>query len=274
MQATIEKTPLPRCFLPVTETPFSQAGTTKDSCLGYCAHCHKEHTLPVGAAHQHCQELIQLLENEERVDLSVAPQEATEQFSTGYLFGKARGQMFGVLFCKTAAGIHGTLRAFSGQYNSSWLVDGWVPPLLDVDEFYRVTSETEKEIKRLGRELEPLAPGSERRNSLLLHRKTLSQKLMKEIHALYRLTNFRGETRPLTDVFLGPGGIPTGAGDCCAPKLLNYAALHNLVPLGLAEFYWGQENASGTRQHGTFYAACQEKCQPILGYLLCGLGHS
>jgi len=76
------------------------------------------------------------------------------------------------------------------------------------------------------------------------------------------------ETRPLTELL--SGNIPTGAGECCAPKLLNYAALNGLKPVGLSEFYWGKENKSGTRQHKQFYPACVEKCQPILGFMLCG----
>lgn len=91
---------------------------------------------------------------------------------------------------------------------------------------------------------------------------------MKDIQALYNLTNFRGETRSLTDIF-PTIGIPTGTGECCAPKLLNHAALNGLTPLGLSEFYFGKESKSGEKQHGVFYPACAEKCQPILGFLLC-----
>ncbi len=28
---------------------------------------------------------------------------------------------------------------------------------------------------------------------------------------------------------------PSGTGDCCAPKLFNYAFKHNLTPISLAE---------------------------------------
>ena len=91
------------------------------------------------------------------------------------------------------------------------------------------------------------------------------------IKAYRALTNFRGETKPLNDIFQDKNGIPTGTGDCCAPKLLNFAVKNNLTPLGLAEFYWGKENKSATRQHGRFYQSCTSKCQPILGFMLCGL---
>jgi hypothetical protein len=94
---------------------------------------------------------------------------------------------------------------------------------------------------------------------------------MQDIHRLYTLTNFRGELRPLTEAFTASGGIPTGTGDCCAPKLLNQAIQKCLLPLGMAEFYWGRENSSQTRHHGRFYPSCDTKCTPILGFMLCGL---
>ncbi len=188
---------------------------------------------------------------------------ATSTFSTDYLFGEARGQMFGVLECADCFGNIVVLKAFSCQYDGEWLVDGWVPPILDVHEFYRFSDPVDREIKQLDRLI------VENKNpELIQKRKALSQDLMKQIHALYLLTNFRGKTKPMTEVF--KGGIPTGAGDCCAPKLLNYAAKNGLKPLGLSEFYWGRENRSGTRKHGEFYPACAEKCQPILGFMLCG----
>ena len=59
---------------------------------------------------------------------------------------------------------------------------------------------------------------------------------------------------------------------CCAPKLLNQAALAGLAPLSLAEFYFGRENRSQTRQHGRFYAPCTDKCSALLGFMLCGAG--
>ena len=109
------------------------------------------------------------------------------------------------------------------------------------------------------------------RLALAKERRHLSRSLMARVHSLYRLRNFRGQESGLQAAWTGPGGIPTGAGDCCAPKLLNLAARKNLIPLGMAEFYWGRENKSATRQEGSFYPACSDKCAPILGFMLCGL---
>ncbi|ANV88555.1 RluA family pseudouridine synthase [Picosynechococcus sp. PCC 7117] len=104
--------------------------------------------------------------------------------------------------------------------------------------------------------------------SLRQRRKTLSRTLQKRMHQVYHLKNFQGESKAIADLF--PTGLPTGTGDCCAPKLLNYAAKQNLKPLAMAEFWWGKN--SPDKQVGEFYLACEERCQPILGFLLSGLG--
>jgi hypothetical protein len=188
-----------------------------------------------------------------------------------WLFGPARGKMFGMLECVRTDGTKIFLRAFSGQYNGFWLACGWVPPLFDVDAFQAVSGAVELQIKAIGREIDGEKKFGDKWLALRRERRHLSRQLMKKLHSLYRLTNFRGETAALSDVFLGKTGIPTGTGDCCAPKLLNFAARHQLRPVGLTEFYWGRENQSGTRHLGSYSGSCLEKCRPILGFMLCGL---
>ncbi len=241
------------------------------SCSGYCVRCGQVHSLPSGRAEKYCLELMKVLEEKKRVDLYNSDAEADSQFNTDYLFGKALGQMFGVLLCRDAHGALITLRAFSGQYNGTWEVQGWVPPLLKVSDFNRLNSDGDKKIKEYGRKMELCTPLSTEREELRRQRKLFSRQLMKNIHGLYELTSFWGETCGLDEIILGDTGIPTGTGDCCAPKLLNHAAKNGLIPLGLGEFFWGKENRSASRQHGIFYGACREKCQPILGFMLCGL---
>ena len=199
------------------------------------------------------------------IDSNLQSELLNPKFSTDYLWSTARGQMFGVLECEDAEGNTVVLKAFSCQYNGEWLVDGWVPPLFDVKAFHRLTQPVYKKIAALGEQISK-HPAKE----LTEQRAELSRNLIVEIHDLYRLTNFTGETRPLSDVLGKRKGIPVGTGDCCAPKLLNYAALNGLKPIGLSEFYWGKESKSGARQHKEFYPACKEKCQPILGFMLCG----
>ncbi|WP_413200485.1 pseudouridine synthase [Nostoc piscinale] len=98
-------------------------------------------------------------------------------------------------------------------------------------------------------------------------RKTLSRQLQAQMHAAYSLMNFFGQSLTLQQLM--PDGLPTGTGDCCAPKLLHYAATHHLKPLAMAEFWWGK--SSGDKVQGEFYEACAERCQPLMGFLLSGM---
>ncbi len=241
----------------------------ESACAGYCRCCGKIHYLEQGRARGYCLELMAELEKNGRIDLHAPEQDADPRLSLDYIKGEARGQMFGVLECLGQDDQIIILKAFSGQYNGAWNVDGWVPPLLDVEKFYSLVGNADKQIKDLGKEIDAL-PDSIKRQGLIRERKNMSQKLMKEIHALYRVHNFRSEVRSLSDLF--ESGIPTGAGDCCAPKLLNEAAKRKLMPMSLAEIFWGRTNRSGTRQQGEFYTPCAEKCQPVLGFMLCGIG--
>ena len=238
---------------------------------GPCQDCHREHSFQEGDARTHCLELMQLLEQEKRIDLQAQREAADPRLSTASLFGEARGKMFGVLVCRDTSGSQQILRAFSGQYNGRWEVAGWAPPLFNVETFTRIYDDIEPRIKELGRTLQTADHGSPQWQEQTQQRRQLSQQWMCEIHTLYTLTNFRGRQRSLAEAFTGRGGIPTGTGDCCAPKLFNQAVKENLTPLGLAEFYWGRENASRTRRHGQFYPSCASKCAPILGFMLCGL---
>jgi tRNA pseudouridine32 synthase / 23S rRNA pseudouridine746 synthase len=104
-------------------------------------------------------------------------------------------------------------------------------------------------------------------------RKALSQSLQAQLHQAYSLTNFAGESIALQQLKQS-GALPTGTGDCCAPKLLNYAATHQLKPLAMAEFWWGAPSAHGDKVSGEFYGACADRCQPLMGFLLSGLPQS
>jgi len=102
-------------------------------------------------------------------------------------------------------------------------------------------------------------------------RKELSRELQTQMHEAYTMVNFLGKSRSLQQL-MPSGSIPTGTGDCCAPKLLHCAALNNLKPLGMAEFWWGP--SSGDKVQGEFYGACADRCQPLMGFLLSGLSQN
>lgn len=113
----------------------------------------------------------------------------------------------------------------------------------------------------------------QRRIDLLkARRKTMSEALQERIFRLFVVTNAHGEQRDLVEVFKPLGTLPpAGAGECCAPRLLNYAFNHSLRPVCMAEFWWGASPVGEVRHHGHFYPACRSKCKPILDFMLQGL---
>lgn len=193
------------------------------------------------------------------------------EYETASLFGDERGKMFGVLEGLDSTGNSIILYAFSGQINGTYAVPGWAPPLFDLDAWKTVNEEAEKNIKQYTANLANPQLDKAAREKLKRIRKNLSRQLMKELHALYTVRNFRGETAPIYSFYSKKRGVPTGAGDCCAPKLLNQAQTLAITPLSMAEFYWGKTNRSKQKMHGCFYPACHDKCSYLMGFMLCGL---
>lgn len=108
---------------------------------------------------------------------------------------------------------------------------------------------------------------------LKTERKNRSAALQQQLFEQFRILNARGEIRDLCDIFseTEQKTPPAGAGECAAPKLLQYAYLHHLKPIAMAEFWWGNSPKAEIRRHGYYYPACKTKCEPILNHMLQGL---
>jgi len=104
-------------------------------------------------------------------------------------------------------------------------------------------------------------------------RRQQSNALQEAIFKAYLFRNSLGESKDVRKVFadFGVDNPPAGAGECAAPKLFQFAFLHNLKPIALAEFWWGPSPRSEVREHGSYYPACKRKCEPILAFMLQGL---
>ena len=171
------------------------------------------------------------------------------------------GKMFGVLIYNDANDAN-YLTAFSAKLDGSYYHDGFVPPVYAMTE-------------------EPVGKSKEE-----------SRRLQRLLFANYRLVNGRGESRNLQEIFANEKPIvpkeewfsraengklkaeripPSGAGECCAPKLLQYALTHGLKPLQLAEFWVGAPSKTEIRQEGQYYAPCSGRCGPILRHMTQGL---
>ena len=169
------------------------------------------------------------------------------------------GKMFGVLVYNG-----GYLAAFSAKLDGSYHHEGFVPPVYEMTTPPVGTSKAE------------------------------SQRLQRLLFANYNFVNGKGETRNLLDIFKDEKTIvppeewfsisrkskdksqktnlpPSGAGECCAPKLLQYALTHGMEPICMAEFWVGAPSETEIRQEGAFYAPCSGKCVPILRHMLEGL---
>ena len=195
--------------------------------------------------------------------------------------------MFGVLVCyhpETEEEV--VLKAFSGQYFGQWLVEGWVPPVLNVQDYQAQVQQDDGAIQHLTVQIQSLekalsqnkqmsCPAGE--DSLLLEqlqalrrrRRQLSNQSLFAIYQLYQFPCADGGTRGFADFYpdFSLGNLPpTGTGDCCAPKLFGAAFSQGLIPVSLAEFFYGA--ATGNRCHKEFYPPCDEKCGLVLPIML------
>ncbi len=104
---------------------------------------------------------------------------------------------------------------------------------------------------------------------LKTNRKKMSAALQQRLFDSYTFLNAQGDEKSLWAIFNETP--PSGAGECAAPKLLQYAYKNELQPLAFAEFWYGQSPAKEVRKHGHYYPSCKSKCEPILGHMLVGL---
>ncbi len=269
----------------------------------------------------------------------------------------AKGKMFGVLVVRDGGGELGYLAAFSGLLAGRNNVDGFVPPVFDLqsptgyfkqeeagitalnrkikeiecgDEYMAAiaaVSEAKREMEQqLAAMREEMRLGKQRRNELRAtgsltageeaalvresqfqkaelkrtmarwqqliaeseaavapfkesvaamkeERKRRSAALQRWLFEQFEVLNANGKEKSLLDIFAEYSGIipPGGAGECAAPKLLQYAYRNSLTPIAVAEFWVGESPHGEVRRDGCFYGACKSKCEPILGYMLQGL---
>ena len=109
--------------------------------------------------------------------------------------------------------------------------------------------------------------------ALKQERQQRSSELQMQLFAEFRILNAHGEVRNLCELFAPTPQLvpPAGAGECAAPKLLQYAYLNHLRPVAMAEFWQGASPRGEVRHDGAFYPACNGKCKPILTHMLEGL---
>jgi len=195
------------------------------------------------------------------------------------LDGKAIGKMFGVLVVENAAQELGYLAAFSGKLAGVNHLSKFVPPIYDglqeggfLNEGMTALTGIISEIKTLEHH-KPYGYLKEV-NRLKAKRTSHSQGLQRQLFDSYNFLNQLGESKSLYAVFEESNIVnpPAGAGECAAPKLLQYAFQHDYKPIAMAEFWWGISPSITLRTHGEYYPACTDKCAPLLKHMLKGVG--
>jgi len=124
--------------------------------------------------------------------------------------------------------------------------------------------------EELNKITEPLSKLEKEISDFKAIRKEKSINLQQALFSHYRFLNIQGEEKNLHEIFKDTPK-PSGAGECAAPKLLQYAFMNSLKPIALTEFWWGKSPASAVRRHQQHYHACMGKCKPILSHMLLGM---
>ncbi|WP_395626107.1 hypothetical protein [Daejeonella sp.] len=192
----------------------------------------------------------------------------------GFIIGK----MFGVLVVKSSQSKLGYLAAFSGKLAGGNHHSKFVPPVFDSLQEGSFLNNGMAELSQINNSIKKVEHAKsegylEVVRLLKLDRKTHSHNLQNELFNHYRFLNKHGEAKSLNELFKAASykNPPAGAGECAGPKLLQYAFQHNMQPLAIAEFWWGQSPKSAQWKHKNYYPCCKEKCEPILAHMLEGI---
>lgn len=186
-----------------------------------------------------------------------------------YDFSIQRGKMFGILVVQKEDNSYSYLGTVSGKIYGNRTCDRFVPSVFDesTDDFFINRGMTElTEIGNIIKQSNNQAEIIE----LTEYRRQKSFKLQQRLFENYKFLNIWGEEKNVLQIFKSSpqGNPPAAAGECAAPKLLQYALNNRLRPITIAEFWWGNVSKSREREHKNFYPACKNKCRPILEYIL------
>ena len=101
-------------------------------------------------------------------------------------------------------------------------------------------------------------------------RRNMSDRLQEWLFHHFVMLNKDGDSRSLTDIFRSSlsASPPAGAGECCEPRLLQYAFSHGMTPKCMAMFWIGASHEGEIRHEQAYYPACRSKCKPILEWML------
>ena len=199
----------------------------------------------------------------------------------------AEGKMLGVLEVERPDGSTDFLYGFSGLAGGRNRVEGFVPPIYDLLDPEGHFKREEARIVAITRRIQALkerlaqpeevspeqtADLQQQIADLKRERRDRSVALQEWIFDQFVVSNARGESLTIAEVFARQGLVPPGGtGECAAPKLLQFAYRNSLKPIAMGEFWHGAAPVGELRRAGSFYPACTGKCGPLLRFMLEGL---
>ena len=209
---------------------------------------------------------------------------------------KNQGVMLGALVCKDKNGNEVKLVTNSG--NAKKIENGkrktendffgeivFVGTIVSAEEIENALAENDKEIHEITKEIQKLKENPTEGNTahcslLTAHLKQLCSASLSKVHALYKFHCIDGNVRTLKEIceMYNHGKLPpTGTGDCCAPKLLDYAFAHDLTPVSLAEASYTEQSVTAKLERPTapctlhtanLISPCDERCGILLPAML------
>ena len=209
-------------------------------------------------AFKYCKEIISLLEEKKLSLVYTTEKISAERFANGIMIGvlvaKNSVQENKILF--TVSGIS---RKIEGKFHDAIFIE----PIVSNRKIMSALQKNDKKIHLLTEKLKSCR--KEDIQELQLHRSTLTSESLEKVHELYSFYCFDGKIRSLKQICKNQLP-PTGTGDCCAPKLLNFAFKNNLTPLSMCEVFYGKSTEK--KISGCKYSPCDERCGLILPEIL------
>lgn len=207
---------------------------------------------------EYCKEIISLL-NEKKLSIVYTTEKVSEErFENGIMIGVlvARNSLQQNKILFTVSGIS---RKIEGKFRDAIFIE----PIVSSKKIMSALQKNDKEIHSLTEKLKSCR--IENIQDLQLRRSLLTSESLERVHELYSFYCSDGKIRSLKQICRSQLP-PTGTGDCCAPKLLNFAFENNLIPVSMCEVFYGKANEK--KQPGVKYSPCDERCGLILPEML------
>ncbi|MBB5219419.1 tRNA pseudouridine32 synthase/23S rRNA pseudouridine746 synthase [Treponema rectale] len=181
------------------------------------------------------------------------------------------GVMIGCLVCLDCDGKKIVLRTVSGnRYDVVSNVDDssiFVKPIVSSIQIQEALEKNDLKIHQLTEKIESLDNSLEK-SLFSKQRRLLTDESLNSVFNLYSFCCADGKVRSLKEICAITNGNnlpPAGTGDCCAPKLLNYAFSHEMNPISMCEVFYGN---SKTRVSFEKSSPCDERCGLLLPVIL------